>query len=60
MLRSVNLEMFAVLAAWAGRGGGGEGGPGDGNFLYGIVRMNGPFFIAARYMIGPLFSTKSI
>ena len=43
-------------------GGGGGGGWGGGNFLYmakyGCACRMAPFFSAARYMIGPLFSTK--
>ena len=57
-----NLSLFTgrhrALKARGGRGGGG------GNFLcmayYGRACRKAPFFSTARYMIGPLFSTKSI
>ena len=54
------------MCVCGGGGGGGGGGVGaGGNFLYiwhsTDVRAGiAPFFSAARYMIGPLFSTKSI
>ena len=60
--------MFCLVMS-SGGGGGGGGGRGAGrgggaNFLYmalyGCACRIAPFFSAARYMIGPLSSTKSI
>ena len=44
-----------------GGGGGGWGGGGVISYIFVIVQMcvlNGPFFSAANYMIGPLFFNK--
>ena len=59
----VNQNNANILLSWGGRGGGGRGWWGEwGGYmaLYGCACRMAPFFSAAKYMIGPFFSAKSI